>query len=407
MATSKKLKLTRKPRKIKKRSVKRKTAKKHLKIGGKKERKYEKLRLILIAMLVPLLILCVGYVAIDLSGMLEGGNNIKVGGDDPCSATMNILSLIFEHLFGLANSIPEVPDISMDQKDVNAVSNFLDGLTNFFVDVTAPDGKIKKVLEKNTKEFLDNTGKFWQGLFDNNTISGGGLSFKVRGNDSIIDKCKDSEYKNKITKENGLWRRGVLYSQKQFIDCTEQDWWKEAYKNMTLGQGWGLDKYDKISTEEMQILNSIVLTGTYRYITKFSLFKSRQFSVLKQLKNLKDNKQKLEQQFNHIMNTELPNKPSGQNTIRKLSQKMGIDDLNFDKTWMVIRSFAHAIDYFCNKYEEDHSKIKDFKEGKVCSEDIQNTDEINPNTLKKVFTEYINPVLAENFALRTNLSMNK
>lgn len=386
MATSKKLKLTRKPRKIKKRSVKRKTVKKHVKVGGKK-----------IIAIVGSIIAAVIIVFLVLIMLGSGGQIDTLG---PIGALWEFVNML--------DSVPppEVPDISMDQKDVNAVSNFLDGLTNFFVDATAPDGKIKKDLEKNTKEFLDNAGKFWQGLFDNNTKSGGGLSFKVRGNDSIIDKCKDSKYKNKITKENGLWRRGVLYSQKQFIDCTEQDWWKQAYNNMTLGQAWGLDKYDKISTEEMQILNSIVLTGTYRYITKFSLIKSRQFSVLKQFKNLKDNKQKLEQKFNLVMNTELPNKPSGQNTMGQKLTKMGYP-MQFDEIWMVIRSFAHAIDYFCNKYEEDHSKIKDFKEGKVCSEDIQSTDEINPNTLKKVLIEYINPVLAENFALRTNLSMNK
>jgi len=389
MTTSKKLKLTRKPRKIKKRSVKRKTVKKHVKVGGKK-----------IIAIVGIIIATV------ITGFLIVGSvvTIVLTGVD-ASGLITPLWEFVNMLDGVPP--PEVPDISLDQKDVNAVSNFLDGLTNLFVSATAPDGKIKNDLEKNTKEFLDNTGKFFQGLFDN-TKSGGGLSFKVRGNNSIIDKCKDSEYKNKITKEDGLWRPGVLYSQKQFIDCTEQDWWKQAYNNMTLGQGWGLDKYDKISTEEMQILNSIVLTGTYRYITKFSLFKSRQFSVLKQLKKLKDNKQKLEQQFNSIMDTELPNKPRDQNTIGNKLKKMGIK-INFDEIWMVIRSFAHAIDYFCNTYntyKKDDSNIQDFRT-KVCREEIQNTDEINPNTLKKVFTEYINPVLAENVALRTNLSMNK
>jgi len=353
MATSKKLKLTRKPRKIKKRSVKRKTVKKHVKVGGDNCPDKNKL----------LRYLCIGLLVI-----------VAIAPAIMLAPPLLIIAQIIE---SFASGTP--------QADVNSMSNILNG-------ASASVGKI------------DQKNKIIKGGDLTKIYTGSGLSFKVRGNNSIIDKCKDKDknYRNKITKEDGLWRPGVLYSQKQFIDCTEQDWWKEAYNNMTSGEAWGLDKYDKISTEEMQILNSIVLTGTYRYITKFSLFKSRQFSVLKQLKNLKDNKQKLEQQFNHnIMNTELPNKSSNKNTIAKILKELGIK-INFDDIWMVIRSFAHAIDYFCNTYDE-HEPLKQKQIGKfkdMC-EDIQNTDGINldPDMIKKIFSEYINPVYVQYIAV--------
>lgn len=348
MATSKKLKLTRKPRKIKKRSVKRKTVKKHVKVGGDNcPDKNKLLRYLCIGLLV---------IAIPVGVML--------------APPVLIIAQIIE---SFASGTP--------QADVNSMSNILNG-------ASASVGKI------------DQKNKIIKGGDLTKIYTGSGLSFKVRGNNSIIDKCKDAKYKNKITKEDGLRIPGVLYSQKQFIDCTEQDWWKEAYNNMTSGEAWGLDKYDKISTEEMQILNSIVLTGTYRYITKFYLFK-RQFSVLKQFKNLKDNKQKLELQFNNVINTELPNKSSNKNTIAKILKELGIK-INFDDIWMVIRSFAHAIDYFCNKYEENEPlKQKGIGKFKDMCEDIQNTDGINldPDMIKKIFSEYINPVYAQYIAV--------